>query len=256
MISRFFVPLPEGVEPSGSMPDLRLPEPAAHHARVVLRLRDGEPLVVFDGNGHAWQARLRFDGRVAMATDLVADDAPPADARRELVLAQALATGDKMDWIVQKATELGVAALWPLRSRRSTVRLDEARAGRREAHWQQIAISACEQSGRRRLARVLPLCDIDAALARLDAQGARGLLLDPLAAQPLGNLAPPAASQPWVIFIGPESGWDETELGRFRAASVAAVSLGRRVMRTETAGLATLAAIHARWGDFADPPNP
>lgn len=243
MISRFHFP---GVLPvRGETP---LPEAVAHHAVRVLRLRDGEAVVLFDGSGAEAQATLALRGKAAFAR---IDDYREVDRESplQLVLVQALATGDKMDWIVQKAVELGAVAVQPIQAERSVLRLAGERAAKRREHWQQVAVGACEQSGRNRIPEIGEILSLAAYLAsaREDAATTR-CVLDPQAGSGLAALAQPAG--PLHLLVGPEGGWSDEELAACRAAGCIGVGLGPRVLRTETAGLAMLAALQARWGDF------
>ncbi|NMG44526.1 16S rRNA (uracil(1498)-N(3))-methyltransferase [Aromatoleum toluvorans] len=240
MISRFFcpVPLPRAGE-------IQLPEALAHHAVRVLRLRDGDPLILFDGGGGEVPAVLHVRGKQCFATL-----AERRDVEREsplpLVLVQALASGDKMDWIVQKAVELGVSALVPVQAERSVLRLAGERAAKRVEHWQQVAVSACEQSGRNRVPAVAPITGLRDFLARPH-DGVR-LVLDPTATTRLLDAERPAGAV--QLLIGPEGGWSDEELAACRSAGCGGVTLGPRVLRTETAGIAAIAALQATWGDF------
>ena len=240
MISRFFFPHPWPEAATAS-----LPEALAHHAARVLRLRDGDPVILFDGRGGERGAILRIRGR-----DVSVDLGEWLDIEREsplrVVLVQALASGDKMDWIVQKAVELGVEAVVPLQAERSVLRLSGERGDRRVEHWRQIAVSACEQSGRNRVPAVGALRALREYLA--EATQAARLMLDPQCGERLSELPRPAGAL--HILIGPEGGWSDAELALCRAAGCRGVGLGPRVLRTETAGLATLAAMQALWGDF------
>ena len=240
MISRFHFPghLPDGGE-------VALPDDLAHHALRVLRLRDGEPLVLFDGEGGEVEARLAVRGKAGFA---VLGERRPFDRESPLrvVLVQALAAGDKMDWVVQKAVELGAAAIQPVQAERSVLRLAGERADKRRAHWQQVAVSACEQSGRNRIPEVAPIQPLLQWLAAARGQAAWVLA-------PGGGDGLPAGERPEGVvhvLVGPEGGWTEGELAACDAAGVRRMTLGPRVLRTETAGLAALAVLQARWGDF------
>ncbi|HRP98592.1 MAG TPA: 16S rRNA (uracil(1498)-N(3))-methyltransferase [Rhodocyclaceae bacterium] len=241
MISRFFCP--DRLPPAGT---IELPDALAHHAVRVLRLADGDPLVLFDGHGGEYAARLVAHGR-QWGAELLGHKPVERESPLELVLVQALASGDKMDWIVQKAVELGVAAVVPVRAERSVLRLSDERAARRRSHWQQVAVAACEQSGRNRVPQIAAIADLRSYLAESRAVGDR-LVLAPDAAHRLSALARPAG--PVHLLIGPEGGWTPDELAACQAAGVTRVGIGPRVLRTETAGLAAVSALQARWGDF------
>lgn len=240
MIPRFFCPLP--ADPAGT---ITLPAPVAHHIDRVLRLADGDAITLFDGRGSEFAARLLRNGR---SFDAVVGDesAPQRESALNVTLLQCLAAADKMDWIVQKAVELGVARVQPVASRRAVVKLAGERAQRRVEHWQQVAVSACEQCGRNRVPEVQPLLTLPQALA---AAGGQRLLLHPEGGVPLKS-AGLRADEPITVLIGPEGGFDAEELAAARAAGFAALTLGPRVLRTETAGLAVLSALNTLIGDF------
>lgn len=241
MISRFHFP--------GRLPDsgeVLLPESIAHHALRVLRLREGEPLVLFDGEGGERSATLRPEGKRAFAS-IHACSEVERESPLQLVLVQGLASGDKMDWIVQKAVELGAAGIVPLAAERSVLKLAGERADKRRAHWQQVVVSACEQCGRNRVPDVAPIVTLDAWLAAH--RDELKLVLAPGGEGALARL--PRLEGRVHLLIGPEGGWSEAELAQCRAAGCMAIGLGPRVLRTETAGLAALAALQALWGDLA-----
>lgn len=240
MISRFHFP---GTLPDGG--EVALPEAVAHHALRVLRLRDGEPLVLFDGGGGEVDARLVVRGKAGHAL-LGARRTVDRESPLQVVLVQALASGDKMDWIVQKAVELGAAGVVPVAAERSVLKLGGERADKRRAHWQQVAQAACEQCGRNRLPTVAEPTTLAAYLAAQRATAK--LILAPGGESGLAGLQRPSA--PLHVLIGPEGGWSEAELAACRAAGCVALGLGPRILRTETAGLAVLAALQAKWGDF------
>jgi len=241
--ARFYVPpaLASGAE-------VDLPAAAGHHAARVLRLAAGAEVTLFDGRGGEYAARLvRVEGaRVRAAVG--PHRAMECEAPVRITLAQGISSGERMDYTLQKAVELGVAALQPLATARSVVRLSGERAERRMEHWRQVVAGACEQCGRNTVPDVQPIATPAAWLAALtDAPGALRLTLAPDAARSLSALAP--ASQA-ILAVGPEGGFDAGERSLLANAGFEGVRLGPRVLRTETAALAALAAIHARWGDF------
>lgn len=240
MISRFHF---AGVLPLQG--EVALPEPIEHHALRVLRLREDEPLMLFDGSGAEVEARLVVRGKRGFAR-LGARRECSRESPLQVVLVQALASGDKMDWIVQKAVELGAVGVIPVQAERSVLRLSGERAEKRRNHWQQVAVSACEQCGRNLVPEVGVLQSLAAYLEA--SATANRLILAPGAERGLAALPPPASAV--HLMIGPEGGWTEAELAACRAAGCLAIGLGPRVLRTETAGLAALAAMQARWGDF------
>lgn len=240
MIPRFYCPLP--AEPAES---IDLPAAVAHHVERVLRLEEGDALTLFDGSGGEVLAHLQRAGRSLRAV-LGPRSEPVRESALQVTLLQGLAASDKMDWIVQKAVELGVVRVQPVATRRAVVKLTGERAQRRVEHWQQIAVAACEQCGRNRVPEVLPLLPLPTALAA--ATGQR-LLLHPEGGVPL-RAAGLVADRPISLLIGPEGGFDAEELAAARAGGFTAVTVGPRVLRTETAGIAVVAALNALIGDF------
>jgi 16S rRNA (uracil1498-N3)-methyltransferase len=240
MISRFF--FPDALPREGS---IALPEAVAHHATRVLRLSAGDSIVLFDGAGGEVAAVLEGSGKHWSATIRHYDDVE-RESPLEIVLVQGLASADKMDWIVRKAVELGAVGVVPVQAARSVLRLQGERAEKRVAHWQQIAISACEQSGRNRIPQIAPITDLSRFL-KAHAAG-RNIICSPHGGQALSAMARPEGRL--HILIGPEGGWSDSELAQCLQANCEAVQLGPRVLRTETAGLAMLAAMQALWGDF------
>ncbi len=226
---------------------LDLPEgPAAHLARV-LRLEVGDRCVLFNGDGHDHPARLVEVGKRNVRVEVGEGEPVDNESPLRVILLQSVARGEKMDLILQKATELGVAAVHPAWSQRSEVKLDAARAAKRLAHWRNVVVAACEQSGRACVPHVAAPVALSEALASLPAPGLR-LVLDPDGDQAMSGLQPDLA-HPVVVAIGPEGGWSPVDLEHLHTHGFRGLRLGPRVLRTETAGLATLAALQARHGD-------
>lgn len=233
------LPLTSGVQ-------LDLPASVVRHVQVR-RLQPGDPLQLFDGRGHEWAARLLSMGRSHAAVEVI----EPLAARPELVCAVTLALGvpanERMDTLVEKATELGVAAIQPLMTERSVLRLSGERAERKQAHWQAIAAAACEQCGRARVPQVAPILGLAPWLQSLAATdvSTRWLLSPDPAAPPLRELAPSASGlSPRVLSLsGPEGGLSVAEEAAARAAGFASLNLGHRVLRADTAPLALMAWI-------------
>ena len=171
-----------------------------------------------------------------------------AEPPLQITLVQSLPSGDKMDWVVQKAVELGITAIQPVMAKRSVVRLEGDRARKRVLHWQEVAISACEQCGRNTVPAILPLMDLNQYLVREHKDDERRFLLDPIGGQRLRKMDRP--SGPMSLLIGPEGGFEEGEIDLARSLGFHSLQLGPRVLRTETAGLAALAAMMALWGDL------
>jgi 16S rRNA (uracil1498-N3)-methyltransferase len=234
-LPRFFVDTPLAPLPSGG--DIALPPGAARHVQV-LRLQPGDALTLFDGSGPEWQAEVTAMGRSEVRVSLVAATQPQRELARAITLAVVMPANDRMDFIVEKATELGAAALQPLVSERSVLRLAGERADKKRAHWQGVSVAAAEQSGRTVPLRVGPVQPLAAWLAALPPASGdewRGLL-SPHAAQPLA-----AFPQQRALFLsGPEGGLSDAEEDAARARGFAAVSLGPRILRADTAPLAVL----------------
>ena len=241
MIPRFYCPIP--LAPGAS---LDLPAEAAHHAARVLRLDAGDQVRLFNGRGGEWLARIERL-KPTVHVNLEVFDATDREPPLQVTLVQGLAAGDKMDWIVQKTVELGVAAIQPVAARRSVVRLSGDRGDRRVRHWGNIAIAACEQSGRNCVPSVAPVIDLAEYLAQPGRDNELRLVLSPRAPRRARDLAVPTG--PVTIMIGPEGGFDDDEFLAAESVGFVAVSLGPRVLRTETAGPAALAVIMALWGD-------
>lgn len=226
--------------------DIDLPEAAHRHLVQVLRLRPGERFTVFDGNGEEATAELTHVDKRGSRARLDTPTRPQRESPLNITLLQCVSKGERMDLTLQKAVELGVQTLQPVRSERSVVKLDSERWEKKEAHWRGIIAAACEQSGRVVLPCLKPAIDLASALAQVPPQRLR-LALVPGDGQCLRELPPP--EQGLALLIGPEGGLSEAEVASALAAGFQPVRLGPRVLRTETAGLATLAAAQALWGD-------
>ncbi|HTY50262.1 MAG TPA: 16S rRNA (uracil(1498)-N(3))-methyltransferase [Steroidobacteraceae bacterium] len=219
---------------------------AAGHVSRVLRLRAGDALVLFDGTGGEYPATIEGFGRDAVHLALGPQRALERESPLAITLAQGISRGERMDFVVQKATELGVARIIPVLAERTVVRLDEAAAASRMRHWRAVAVAACEQCGRNRLPEVCDPVALAALPARLPAQGPR-LLLAPGGSLKVRELAPAAAV---TVLIGPEGGLSEAEESWALRAGFQALVLGPRILRTETAALAVLAVLQERLGDL------
>ncbi len=227
---------------------VELPEPVARHAVRVLRLPPGAPMVLFDGRGGEYPAHIERIERDRVYAELAEWRDIERESRLNITLVQALQAGDKMDFTIQKAVELGVRDIVPVESRRSVLRLAGERAGKRVAHWQGVVASACEQCGRNQVPLVAPLEKLENWLAR-PSNGCLRLMLAPDADQTLASIPPAGAIQ---LLIGAEGGLDPQEVIAATQAGFRAVRMGPRILRTETAGLAALAALQALWGDFRE----
>jgi 16S rRNA (uracil1498-N3)-methyltransferase len=236
---RFFAPvdLALGAE-------IRLPDRAAHHL-AVLRLRSGDSLTLFNGQGGESSAELvRVSAGQAWAR-ILKSHRLERESPLPVVLAQCVSSGDRMDTTLQKSTELGVSRVVPIASERSVVRLSGERAEKRVAHWRNVVIAACEQCGRNRVPEVERITGIDAFLDGPE-PGELRLLLAPEAGQALKQLPRPERV---ALLVGPEGGLTERERTLAERAGYVPVRFGPRVLRTETAPLAAIAAMQTLWGD-------
>lgn len=238
---RFYCPMP-------LRPDTRvvLPDEVARHAVGALRLRHGDAVVLFNGDGHEYHGRLEKAGKHAEVT-LLASQQPERESPLGITLVQGISSSERMDFTLQKAVELGVAAIQPVVMRRTIVRLDPEKRGRRRQHWQAVVASACEQCGRNLLPEVAPIQEFTDWLRQAGQDGSR-FLLDPEAGLQPRTLPPPAG--PIQLIAGPEGGFDPAERDAALAAGCQPLRLGPRVLRTETAGMVALATLQALWGDI------
>lgn len=218
-----------------------------HYLQRVLRLRAGQAIEVFDGAGRRFEARVerlsQRDARVLVGAALT----PAAESNLRVTLAQCLSSAEKMDWTIEKAVELGVHRIVPISSARSIVRLDAERAARRLEHWRRLIVAACAQCGRDTLAEVAMPQPLATWLDARDRAHA-AIVLAPGAATGLGSIA--IEQREVDLLVGPEGGFAEEELATAARAGFVAASLGPRVLRTETAGLAALAVLQSRFGDL------
>ncbi len=218
---------------------------AAHHLVVVCRCRAGDRVVLFNGDGAVYAGTLAPPVNAKQCTVSIDDVAhPDVESPLAVSLIQAIGKGDRMDWAIQKAVELGVASITPLISERVTIKLDPKRAEKRQQRWQSIVVNACEQSGRVSVPPVHPPMTL-AAFSPPPAQVTYHL--DPQAEAGLSTRRPNA---PITLLVGPEGGFSADEVSHLQASGSQGVRLGPRILRTETAGVACLAAMQALWGDF------
>lgn len=231
---RFFVDPPLAGVPA----ELSLPPGAARHVQV-LRLQPGAEITLFDGSGDEWQAEVLNMSRSEVGVRLMSRQTVQRELRQDVTLAVVMPANDRMDGIVEKATELGAFAIQPLMSERSVLRLAGERAEKKVGHWQGVAVAACEQSGRTRVPKIAPVLSLNAWLQALgeDAADERRWLLSPTAAQPLAAQRDAART---LILSGPEGGLSAAEEDAARARGFAAMQLGPRILRADTAPLAVL----------------
>ena len=242
---RFYCPPPL---PLGGSFDL--PPDAAHHAARVLRLRGGNRVEIFDGLGNECHGVIaELGGKRVVVGEITAVNAD-RESPLPVMLAQALSSSEKMDWVIQKATELGVTEIQPLDTERSVARLSAERAAKRLEHWRQVAISACEQCGRNVLPEIHAPLDIMAWLQQGLAQQppAAKFILLPQGAASLHSQPKPQGKV--VLLIGAEGGFTQAESDSALRCGFTPIRLGARVLRTETAAVAGLAALQTLWGDF------
>ncbi|SEP76750.1 16S rRNA (uracil1498-N3)-methyltransferase [Ectothiorhodospira magna] len=227
--------------------EVALDERTHRHLVQVLRLRTGAPLVLFNGDGAEYTATLIQAERRASAARIEARI--PRDTRPILpvTLVQGIAKGDRMDYSLQKATELGVSRIQPVITRRTVGGDDQRRLDKRMAHWRGVIISACEQCGRNDIPELLPPLPLT-HYRRGPGAEALGLVLDPRATHGLTGISDPPAAV--TLLIGPEGGLEENEIGQAVHEGMTPIRLGPRILRTETAGVAALAVIQALWGDL------
>ena len=236
---RFYCPVPLAMDAA-----LELPATAARHVQV-LRLQPGAAITLFNGEGGEYTATVQRMGRSDVAVRVDAHHPIEREPARTVHLALGMPANDRMDWLVEKATELGVASIQPLHTAHSVLRLSGERATKKQAHWQSVAIAACEQCGGNRVPLVHPVQDIAVWLKRLsagdDTNAMRCVLsLADGASDLQDQRAGFAAARPVLFLSGPEGGLSPTEDAQARAAGFAPVSLGLRVLRAETAALAAL----------------
>lgn len=234
-------------QPLAGKKETTLPAGPAHHLLRVLRLRPGARIRLFDNSGWEYPAQLMATSqRDECRVRLFPPQQPEVESRLKITLVQAVARGDRMDWCIQKATELGVARIQPILSERTEVRLDAGRAEKRRLHWQQVAVAAAEQSGR----LVVPPVALPQPIEGLSAGENLALVLDPEAKQGIAGLSESAVLG-YTVVIGPEGGLTGSEMRQLQEQGFSRVSMGPRVLRTETAGPVAIALLQARFGDLA-----
>jgi 16S rRNA (uracil1498-N3)-methyltransferase len=221
-----------------------LPEDSAHHAVHVLRVQTADDITLFNGRGGEYAGRIASIQRLKVLVDVLAHHATERESPLRVVLVQGVSAGERMDFTVRKSVELGVAEIHPVLAASSVARPKGERAAARHAHWEKIAISACEQCGRNQIPRVQPM------IPASDYAGGSGtkLLLSPASELRFSQAVKDGTD--FTIAAGPEAGFSPKEEAAFLDAGFVPVRLGARVLRTETAGLAALAALSALLGDF------
>jgi 16S rRNA (uracil1498-N3)-methyltransferase len=229
--------------------EFTLDEDSSHHLVKVLRAQSGDPLVIFDGQGREGQAVIVRADKTAAAVVVASIEAITRESPLNITVIQALCTGDKMDWVVQKSTELGAARVIPVAADRSVLKLDAPRAAKRREHWQAIAEAASAQCGRTVVPEIAPVISFADVISDWQRQQnpKTGWLLDPFADQ---SLAEAALTNPLAFMIGPEAGWTDEEEQLAKAAGFVGLRCGPRILRTETAAAVVLTAAAIRAGEF------
>ena len=226
---------------------VELPDDVVRHLNV-LRVKNTEEIVLFNGNGKAYSALPEVLEKRRASVRILREEATDNESPLNITLVQAVSAAERMDFTLQKSVELGVAEIRPVISERCVVRLSGERAEKRVARWQEIVVSACEQSGRNIVPKVLPLTTYAQALQQLSQETTK-LLMSLNRAQKLSDVQPQSGKV--VFMVGPEGGWTEKEEQQAFDAGFQSVTLGKRVLRTETTSLAAIAAMQTLWGDFA-----
>lgn len=239
---RFYCPISLTI---GAM--VSLPETIAHHMHV-LRLPLGESITLFNGEGGEYTATLNAIDKKRATAEVKAFSPREAELPYAVTIAQALPEGSKIDWIIEKAVELGAAAIQPITAQRCVVRLSAERAAKKLEHWRGIVAAAAEQSGRNRLLHIVEPVDFHAWISQQNLHPR--IMLSPRAEQSLSDWARHHPAQAVSLLIGPEGGFTEQEECAATSNGVIGLSIGSRVLRTETAALAALAALNAVWGEI------
>jgi len=222
-----------------------LTQEATQHVKHVLRLKPGSELCIFSGDGGESPSRI-IEAQREVIIEAFAYREYSLESPRHIHLWQGLCRGERMDWVIQKATELGVSGITPVMTERSVVKLDAERTQKRQQHWEKVIVSACEQCGRNRL----PKIHAPVSLHDIPVQEGICLLLDPMGTVTLKDIPLPAAEATIHLFVGPEGGISDLEISSLHLKKFTSVQMGPRILRVETAALTAVALIQARWGDL------
>ncbi|WP_024850436.1 16S rRNA (uracil(1498)-N(3))-methyltransferase [Hydrogenovibrio kuenenii] len=242
-VSRFY--LPEAFTEGAT---LSLTKEQAHYALTVLRLKHERPVELFDGKGTQAQATLIHTSRRTADVLINSVETPNTESPLKTVLLQGISKGDRMDFTIQKCVELGITDIQPLWTQHCDVKLQGDKLSKKEQHWQEIAINACEQSNRNVVPTILPSLSLDDWFKQNPKIA--GLVLDPYASQSLNTLEDSLAKQTLHLLVGPEGGLTDDEVKNAQQHGMTPITLGPRILRTETAGMAVLSILQAKWGDF------
>lgn len=248
MQARFYQPIDTAI---GQL--IELSDENKHHITRVLRLRKGDSITLFNGKGGEFSARIESitNSQVTALIESFHDE--DRESPLTIELAQALCANEKMDWIIQKAVELGVNRIQPIVTERCVIQLSSERANKRLEHWKKIIISACEQSGRNYLPDIFPLVSLPSWLSQKKSENnpqEMRLMLSPTANEHLKKITRPANNDSITLIIGPEGGFSPAEELSIAHCGYNAIRLGNRILRTETAGLAAIASLQTLWGDY------
>jgi 16S rRNA (uracil1498-N3)-methyltransferase len=227
---------------------VQLSESAAAHAGKALRLEAGDEATLFNGDGFDYRCMLTTVKKNEVSAQITGAEKVDSESPLDITLLQAISSGDRMDFTIQKAVELGVRKIQPINSQRSVVKLNAERAEKRTEHWQNIAISACEQSGRAFVPKVLPPLALDKWLSLNPQQQELRMQLNPTGAKRLAEISKP--SNGITLLIGAEGGLSPEEIDTATKNGFESILLGPRILRTETAALTAIAAMQTLWGDF------
>ncbi|MEK9825116.1 MAG: 16S rRNA (uracil(1498)-N(3))-methyltransferase [Methylotenera sp.] len=228
---------------------VQLSESAAAHAGKALRLEAGDEATLFNGDGFDYRCTLTEVKKNAVSAQIISAEKINSESPLDITLLQAISSGDRMDFTIQKAVELGVRLIQPINSQRSVVKLTAERAEKRTEHWQNIAISACEQSGRAFVPKVLPPLALDKWLSLNPQQNELRIQLNPIGAKRLAEISKPSSSN-ITLLIGAEGGLSPEEIDTATKNGFESILLGPRILRTETAALTAIATMQTLWGDF------
>jgi len=240
---RFYTPSPLALGAS-----VQLSESAAAHATRALRLNVGDDVILFNGDGFNYSCTLTDIKKNGVTAVVNSATAVHNESPLNITLVQAISSGDRMDFTIQKAVELGVKNIQPVSSKRSVVKLSAERAEKRTEHWQNIAISACEQSGRTYVPKVLAPTSLEQWLSKNPSANSTRILLNPIGAVRLTEITKPTGEI--QLLIGAEGGLSQEEIDLATTHGFQSIVLGPRILRTETAALTAIAAMQLAWGDF------
>ncbi|MGH8372576.1 MAG: 16S rRNA (uracil(1498)-N(3))-methyltransferase [Gammaproteobacteria bacterium] len=228
---------------------LQLEAPASKHLLTVLRLKPGAAMILFNGNGREFDARLEGATKSRASVSVGAQRPARTESPLNITLGQGISRGERMDYTLQKAVELGIKNIVPVSTERSVVKLDEKNASRKLAHWQSVVIGACEQSGRLLVPQITEPVTYSQFLVGAESDVTLKLLLDPTAETSLRMMARPIG-QKLLLLVGPEGGLSDAERDAAQRKGFQGVRLGPRILRTETAGLVALSVLQSMWGDL------